>query len=138
MFADPNTRTFIREGPADGSASPSTSVTFTFNGQVSFGPNAYKWWYQYDCKLDGAAWQACDVAAGTACYDKNTTSCYGTITYTGLASGQHTFSVRTISRNGGPSGGYVDDTPETVTWTVGNPPSKQMVNRAEIACQCWT
>ncbi|MFP2964292.1 hypothetical protein ACLEPN_42965, partial [Myxococcus sp. 1LA] len=51
----------------------------------------------YECSLDGAAYVACTDP----------------VTFTGLAQGSHTLSVRAID-----AAGNLDDTPATYTWTV--------------------
>ena len=82
--------TTITGGPS--SSDPSTSATFTFS---SPSPDA-----TFECRLDGPTWAAC----------------LSGVTYTGLAAGPHTFSVRAVDA-GGP-----DPTPATWDWTVFAPP----------------
>ncbi|QSQ27964.1 OmpA family protein [Pyxidicoccus parkwayensis] len=79
--------TTIVSGPTG--STTSTSATFDFSSNES--PVTYQ------CSLDGAAF--------TACTDP--------VTFTGLADGSHTLSVRAVD-----AAGNVDPTPATRTWTV--------------------
>ncbi|MBE2314543.1 Ig-like domain repeat protein [Solirubrobacter sp. CPCC 204708] len=81
----PNTT--IESGPT-GTVS-STTATFTFSGSETGST--------FECKLDGGEFTACTSPQ----------------TYTGLAAGEHTFSVRARD-----AAGHVDATPATRTFTV--------------------
>jgi hypothetical protein len=79
--------TTITSSPPDPSGD--TSATFTFKGSASN--------FSFQCSLDGAA----------------RTPCASPVSYTGLALGQHTFTVRAV----GP-GGNADPTPASYTWKI--------------------
>lgn len=87
--------TTITAGPADGSATTSTSVRFEFAGSDNVGVA------RFECRLDGGGWDSC-------------TSPYG---YGGLAVGQHQFEVRAAD-----AAGNVDPTPASRSWTVEQQP----------------
>jgi hypothetical protein len=67
------------------------------SGTAAFGFDSWYSGNSFQCQLDGAAWQ----------------SCLSDVTYTALANGTHTFSVRAVDGTG------TDPTPATQTWTVG-------------------
>ncbi len=73
---------------APSGATTSTSAAPTFSTPTSGAT--------LECKLDAGAWATCTSPRS----------------YTGLAEGSHTFSVRAVY------GGLSDDTPATATWTV--------------------
>ncbi|MCW2765197.1 MAG: hypothetical protein JWO11_1156 [Nocardioides sp.] len=75
-------------------AGPSGTVTST-TAQFSFTSTEAG---SFECQLDGAAYAPCTSPA----------------TYTGLAAGSHTFSVRATD-----AAGNTDATPATRTWTIG-------------------
>jgi hypothetical protein len=79
--------TTINSGPAV--TTTETSATFTFSSSAAGA--------SFDCALDGSAFSACASPKQ----------------YTGLALGQHTFSVRAKT-----AAGLVDPTPATGTWTI--------------------
>lgn len=92
--APPNTS--ITGGPAQGSTSTSSSASFSFAGT---NPPV-----TFQCRLNGGAFVACTSPQ----------------TYTGLANGTHTFTVRAVNAGG------TDATPPSRSWTVnasGPPPS---------------
>ncbi len=74
------------------SVTASTTASFTFNDPLHLSATAF------ECSLDGGPWVRCDG---------------GAISYTGLASGRHTFLARSI----GPSGA-VDPTPAFFGWGI--------------------
>ena len=78
--------TSITNGPSGTVASASASFSFS----------STKTGASFECKLDAGAWGACSSPKS----------------YSGLANGSHTFSVRAKD------GGNVDATPATRTWTV--------------------
>ena len=86
--------TIIDTGPADGSSSPATTATFTFHATEEGST--------LRCKLDTNAAAACNT---------------GTVTYTGLAHGSHTFTVVATDRAGND-----DPTAATRTFRVNTPP----------------
>lgn len=75
----------------DGDLSTSTEATFAFEGTPA------EQVIGFDCRMDGSAFVPCNG---------------GTVTYTALANGWHTFSVRTVTNAG------VDATPAEYTWEV--------------------
>ena len=79
--------TSIDSGPA-GSVS-STSATFAFSSSDGAA--------RFECQLDGGQWKRCTSPES----------------YTGLAQGSHTFSVKAVD-----PAGNADLTPDTRTWTV--------------------
>jgi Big-like domain-containing protein len=79
--------TVLGTGPAG--STPSSTASFTFSASE---PGS-----TFECSLDGAAFVACSSP----------------ITYSGLAEGAHTFSVRAVD-----GAGNVDATPATRAWTV--------------------
>jgi hypothetical protein len=81
--------TSIAAGPPDPSASP--DATFSFASNVAGAT--------FHCSLDGAAAKPCSSP----------------ITYSGLASGKHTFRVTASTDNG------VDESPAEYSWTVAVP-----------------
>ena len=83
--------TSIGSGRANGSSTTSTSALFAFEGSDDVGVASF------ECQLDGSAWSACSSPKS----------------YSGLATGSHTFSVRTKD-----AAGNVDATPATRTWDV--------------------
>ncbi len=92
--------TQITSGPANGSLLSTSSVTFTFTGSDDVTATSS---LLYATQLDSGAWSA-----------------YGSATsalYTGLSSGQHTFSVRARD-----AAGNVDPTPATRTFTTDTTP----------------
>lgn len=107
----------ISEGP--GSSTESTGATFKFgkgSGETSDVTG-------FDCALDGADFVACDT---------------GTVTYSDLAIGTHTFSVRATNANGeGPAVDYnwTITEPQKVCpdGTVGTPPNCSKPGRAKLA-----
>jgi hypothetical protein len=78
----------------------SNSATFTFTGTDNVTPSGS---LTFECKLDSGAWTACTSPK----------------TYSSLASGSHTFSVRAKD-----AAGNVDATPASYTWkiSVNQPP----------------
>jgi large repetitive protein len=64
---------------------------------ASFGLASTESGSSFECRLDGGAWGACTSAKS----------------YSGLASGSHTFDARAIDQ-----AGNVDPTPATRTWTI--------------------
>jgi large repetitive protein len=72
--------------------SPSASASFGFNGSDPGGSVA-----SFQCKLDGAGFSACTSPKS----------------YSGLADGQHTFSVRAVDQ-----AGNVDPSPDAFNWTI--------------------
>jgi|GEM_PF-2265530 len=82
--------TTITSGPADPSLSEADAdLEFeATDGDATF-----------ECRLDGGEWVACDD---------------GTMTYTGLAEGEHEVEVRACN----PDTGVCDDTPASWSWTV--------------------
>ena len=78
--------TTIDSGPSGDVASTAASFTFSSDEQGTF-----------ECKLDNGAWSGCSSPKD----------------YTGLADGEHNFSVRAIDE-----AGNVDATPAVRTWTV--------------------
>jgi hypothetical protein len=83
--------TTITSAPAD--PSTSTSASFGFNSSESGST--------FECKLDNGSYAACTTPKS----------------YSGLAAGQHTFSVRATD-----TAANTDASPATWTWTI-NPPS---------------
>lgn len=81
--------TSIGSGPANGSSTTSTSA--------SFGVSSSEAGSTFECKLDGAAFNACTSPKS----------------YSALKNGKHTFSVRAKDQ-----AGNVDATPASRTWTV--------------------
>ena len=95
--ATPATRTWTVDA-----AAPDTSITSGASGTVasgsaSFAFTATKAGSSFECKLDAGAWEACTSPK----------------TYSGLADGSHTFSVRAKDASGN-----VDPSPATRTWAV--------------------
>jgi Bacterial Ig domain/Right handed beta helix region/Bacterial Ig-like domain len=82
--------TNITSGPT--STTTSTSASFTFTSSESGST--------FECKLDGAAFAACTSGKS----------------YSGLAAGGHTFSVRATD-----PAGNTDTTPASQTWTITGP-----------------
>jgi hypothetical protein len=85
VYSDPP-ETFITSQPSNPSQA---NVAFAFACDQS--------WCSFACQLDASAWAAC----------------LSPVSYSGLSSGSHTFSVRATN-----SAGNVDATPPSVTWTV--------------------
>ena len=81
-------QTVLTGGPASSIPVTTDRATLTFAAQGGD---------HFECSLDGGGWQACASP----------------VTYTGLASGTHTFGVRAVD-----AAGNVDGTPSTRTWTV--------------------
>ncbi len=86
--------TTIDRRAVPGNPTTSTTATFTFSAN---DPGA-----TFECKLDGAAFAACDSPKQ----------------YTGLAAGPHTFQVRASDL----AGNGTDPTPAAHTWTVDTTP----------------
>jgi subtilisin-like proprotein convertase family protein len=86
--------TIIDTGRADGSSSPATTATFTFHATEEGST--------LRCKLDTNAAEACNT---------------GTVTYSGLTPGSHTFTVVATDR-----AGNEDPTAATRTFRVNTPP----------------
>jgi hypothetical protein len=100
--------TTVTGGPANGSTQPSDDATFTF---ASSEANS-----TFQCKLDAGAYEAC--------YS-------GTKSYSNLANGSHTFSVKAKD-----AAGNEDATPAVRSWTVNvvqSPP--QQANTADSFIQ---
>jgi hypothetical protein len=85
-FAGPPPDTAIVTGPAATSAE--SSATFSFASASASG---------FECRLDGSAWTACSSPQ----------------TYSGLADGPHSFTVRGVASNG-----QVDPIPASWSWEV--------------------
>ncbi len=85
--------TWISASPRTGTTS--RDATFEYGGDVTN--------MQFECKLDGGAWED----AGGDCSSR-------TKTYTGLSTGEHTFSVRAIETGGGAP----DSSPATYEWCI--------------------
>jgi hypothetical protein len=81
--------TTIDAGPSSTSAAYNGDPSFSFS---SSEPNS-----TFECKLDNGSWAACSSPKG----------------YSGLANGEHTFSVRAIDQ-----AGNVDASPATRQWSV--------------------
>lgn len=96
--------TTITGGPASGSSTTSTSASFPFESSEAGSV--------FQCQLDGGAWSSCSSPA----------------TYSSLATGAHSFSVRATD----PSGN-VDLTPATTNWTIAVPPVEKAHARPAIA-----
>jgi hypothetical protein len=79
----------ISSGPSD--PTQVTSATFVF---FSSRPGS-----SFECQLDGGNWGSCSSPSS----------------YSGLSSGDHTFSARAIDATG-----RVDPTPATAAWTIGS------------------
>ncbi len=79
--------TFIDSGPSG--TVTATSAEFAFSSNETDAT--------FECSLDGAPWSSCTSPA----------------TYSGLATGQHTFQVRATDR-----AGNVDPSPAARTWTI--------------------
>lgn len=92
--------TTITSGPS-GTTGPDVEFTFSSSEAGSF-----------ECSLDGSGFAACASPR----------------TYTGLASGSHTFSVRAIDTIGN-----VDPTPATQTWTVDAAPPNTTITGGPAA-----
>jgi hypothetical protein len=92
----PNTS--IDSGPTD---SVATDANFTFSADESGS---------FECKLDTGAFAACGTGAS------------GAKGYTGLAVGQHTFTVRATDADNN-----LDPTPPSWTWAISSPPSSSGV-----------
>ncbi len=84
--------TFINQSPAK--ITGSRDATFTFVSGVDYA--------SFECKLDDGAWEDADGECSS-----------GTKTYSGLDSGDHTFSVRAIE-----AGGEPDPSPATYSWCI--------------------
>jgi CSLREA domain-containing protein len=87
--------TTITQSPANGAAS--TVATFRFSGSDNSTPGPG---LQFECAIDGGAFAPCASPAS----------------YSDLAVGQHSFSVRAID-----AAGNRDLTPATHTWTIAAP-----------------
>jgi Bacterial Ig domain/Right handed beta helix region len=83
--------TTISSGPSGSTTATSASFAFTSSESGS----------TFECKLDSGSFASCTSPK----------------TYTGLATGQHTFSVRATD-----AAGNVDDSPATATWTIAGQP----------------
>lgn len=83
-----------------GGLTSSSSITFEFAGSDNISVESF------DCSIDGGAYAACTSGA----------------TYTALAGGSHTFSVR--ARDGS---GNVDSTPATFTWEIDPTPPETTI-----------
>jgi hypothetical protein len=83
----------ISSGPADVSATASTSASFAFSASDNAGGSGVA---GYECRLDGGAWASCTSPRSL----------------TSLAEGSHTFDVRAVDNAGNAS------TLATRTWTV--------------------
>lgn len=82
--------TIITGRPLFDRVSRSDSPTFTFESSQTAST--------LQCRMDGAAWEACDAGAKS---------------FAGLPGGSHTFEVAATN-----SRGQADDTPSVFTWTV--------------------
>jgi hypothetical protein len=91
--------TSLAGGPSGTVAVKDASFTFTATESGSF-----------ECSLDAGAWSACVSPAS----------------YTGLADGAHTFSVR-----GRDAAGNVDPTPASRSWTIATAPANDMFANAQ-------
>jgi CSLREA domain-containing protein len=87
-------RTSLDNGPA--AITELTDATFEFSAYdaVTGDPEPLA---TFECSFDGSAWA----------------ECFSPISFTGLAAGEHTFSVRATDAQG-----TVDPTPETYNWVV--------------------
>jgi hypothetical protein len=93
--AAPDTQ--IDSGPAEGSTVTDPSPTITFSGSPA------NWVEFFQCKVDTEAFDLCSSP----------------LTLGPLASGAHTFEVRTVE-----TGMHIDATPATLNFTVADPPSE--------------
>src|SRR5919112_5853661 len=84
---------------------PSSSNT-TYNGDPSFSFSSSESNSTFECKLDSGSW----------------VSCTSPKSYSGLANGEHTFSVRAIDQ-----AGNADPSPEIRQWRVWGCSRKQIV-----------
>ncbi|MCW2576975.1 MAG: hypothetical protein JWR28_1124 [Modestobacter sp.] len=99
------TRTITVTGAAD-TTPPDTTITSGPSGSVtatsaSFEFSSSEAGSTFECSRDGAAYAACTSPTS----------------YSGLAAGSHTFSVRAKD-----AAGNTDQSPATRSWTVGTPP----------------
>jgi hypothetical protein len=83
--------TTLSSAPAGTTTAHEAAITFTASEQAAF-----------ECSLDGSAWASCAAPAS----------------YSALADGRHTFSVRATD-----VAGNVDPTPASATWTIVTPPA---------------
>ncbi len=82
------------------------SASTTYNGDPSFSFSSSEPNSTFECNLDSGSWDPCTSPES----------------YSGLANGEHTFSVRAIDR-----AGNVDASPETRRWRVWECSGKQIV-----------
>ncbi len=90
----------ITAGPAN--ATNQTTATFTFDAPDAAAPAA-----QYECIIDDSAWLPCASPR----------------TYTGLAEGMHTFTVRPAG-----AGSRGDSLPATITWMIDLTPPETIMD----------
>ncbi len=98
LVSDPTLDTTIESAP--GPFSNSSDATIGFSGSGGGTVVALM------CKLDGDEYEACQSPRN----------------FSGLSDGSHTFSVYAVD-----SGGLVDETPATVTWTVDTTPPSSSI-----------
>ena len=100
IFGPNNTGGFENVVPPN----PSTNnVMFYFSGDTVSGPISH-----YECRLDGAPWQACAAGTGGFPYPH---------THFWADTGLHTYEVRAVNAYG------PDPTPASYTWWVEGPPT---------------
>jgi hypothetical protein len=99
--------------PTPDTTPPQTTINFgpssastTYNGDPSFSFSSSEPNSTFECKLDSGSW----------------VSCTSPKSYSGLANGEHTFSVRAIDR-----AGNADASPEIRRWRVWGCSGKQIV-----------
>ncbi len=98
--------TSIDSGPAAGSKTNQTSAAFTYSGSPSGDVD------HFQCKLDSGSFSNCPPAGKS---------------YSGLADGPHSFSVRAVD-----AAANADGTPASVAWTVDTTPPDTSITKAKI------
>ena len=106
LFFDRHLPRTTRSVPQTTMDSGPSSASTTYNGDPSFSFSSSEPDSTFECKLDTGSW----------------VSCTSPRSYSGLADGEHTFSVRAIDR-----AGNAEASPETRGWRVWECAGKQIV-----------